>query len=223
MSKSFGKLPGLLHLNPSVIIKNTPAPLPSVPQSINVSKLFDKSVCQNFVPDQVLRSMPHMKRKQLLEDSLRMGRRVKFVDGSMVDLPSDRGRLRPRQQLKALEKKATQITIRVARTKERIYGQILSIISESVQNPLIQLPIWRITRVQQSRDYQFCTIRWTIDDSTDYEKYHGSLSQALSKATSVIRYQLASRMSLKVAPLIQFEYEDWTVDAVHWEESQSSQ
>lgn len=177
-------------------------------------KAQSPEACGRFVPDHIARSIPRLQRQKLLEDALVESRRVKLVDGTIAELPSRNQRLRPRPQIRAEEKKCAQISVRMARTRERIYSEIVGILSTDVKDPYIRLPVWRVSRVEQSSDYQYCVIRWTIDDQEDHRLYRKNLETALSATSSTIKYQLARKLSLRVAPTVRFEYEDYTAHKI---------
>lgn len=204
------RIPGI-GIEPVLKLLKEPNEAPSPPSSLrHVEALFNEATCQRLVPGNIRRALPHLERRKLLEDSLHQGRRIVFIDGSSKQLPSTSSLLRVRPQLKAAEKQQTQMSISRCRTRERVYGQILQILHEKVRDPLTRSSVWRITRVQQSADYQYCIIRWTIDNDHDHERYAEPIKASLERSTTIIRYELAKRLSLRIAPLVTFSYEDYS-------------
>jgi ribosome-binding factor A len=210
--RSTSSLPGLAITAKLVVLREKPS------VGIVDVRLAEKSqspeACGHFVPDHIARSIPRLQRQKLLEDALVESRRVKLVDGTVAELPSRNQRLRPRPQIRAEEKRCVQISVRMARTRERIYSEIVGILSTDVKDPYIRLPVWRVSRVEQSSDYQYCVIRWTIDDQEDHRLYRRHLETALSATSTMIKYQLARKLSLRVAPTVRFEYEDYTAHKI---------
>lgn len=207
-SRSLSKVPGA-GFEPKIKMLRRNIRPDDTPLRLVLGELTAQT-CAQFVPDAIVRHIPHLRKEKLLDDKIYSSRRVELVDGSVAEMPSVAGRIRPRQQLKALEKRDTQISIRQLRTKERIYREIVAIMHDKINNPYIKLPVWRITRVEQSSDYQYCTVRWTIDDTSEHERYFGLLKKALDDCAAVIRFQLAHRLSLRAAPTVRFLYEDYS-------------
>lgn len=205
------KIPGIA-IEPILRVLQAPKAPVHLPTSLfrNPETLFNGATCQPLVPQTIQKALPHLARQKMLEDSLHEGRRIVFVDGSSRQLPTARSALKVQPQLKAVEKQRQQITVGRTRTQERIYGHILQILHEKIRDPLVRSPVWRITRIQQSADYQYCTIRWTIDNEQDHARYAGPLKPALEATATTLRYELARRLSLRVAPLISFSYEDYS-------------
>ncbi|PJF17390.1 Ribosome-binding factor A [Paramicrosporidium saccamoebae] len=205
-------LPGLNIAARLIVLREKPSV--GIVDVRSAEKSQSPDACGQFVPDHIIRSIPRLQRQKLLDDALVESRRVKLVDGTVAELPSRSKRLRPRPQIRAEEKKCAQISVRMARTRERIYSEIVGILSTDVKDPYIRLPVWRVSRVEQSSDYQYCVIRWTIDDQDDYRLYRKNLEAALAATSATIKYQLARKLSLRVAPTVRFEYEDYTAHKI---------
>jgi ribosome-binding factor A len=208
IARNFANLPGL-NINATLDVLKPPHQEASL--SIRqVDQQLSAESCAKFIPDQIIRSLPRLRRKNMLEDKIRANQRVMLVNGSYCELHGDKRPLRPRAQLKTLEKQNEHRSVRQLRTQERLYCEILAIIAGSIQNPTLKSSFWRVTRAEPSSDYQYCVVRWTIDDPVDYINHHEQVKTALATISTSVRYELAQRLSLRRAPQIRFEYEDYT-------------
>lgn len=164
-----------------------------------------------YIPSRITRSLPGLEREAMRIEKLRSVQKVQLIDGSMLDVHDGRReRVTPTKQLKVVQKLENHMSIERSRTRERLYNEILRIVAEESTDPYLRLPVWRITRLEHSVDYRFCTVRWVIDDADDFKRYFEPLRTALNQSNSFIRHILATRNSLKVTPYIKFVYENYS-------------
>lgn len=88
-------------------------------------------------------------------------------------------------------------------------AEIINVFHNEITNPFTRIPAWRITRVEQSSDFQYCTVYWTIDDPKDHRLYFSAINDALKGCDSTIRYHLSQTFRLRVVPTIRFLFEDY--------------
>ena len=167
--------------------------------------------CAKLIPDSILRASRTLKRKEELQNSVSRGKKIEYLDGRVSSLDS-RKNPKARVQLKAQCKKDQQISVRQIRWKGRLMAEILNIFHKEVSNPFLRLPVWRITRLEQSTDYQYCTIFWTIDHQDERQLYFSAISEALINSDSILRFHLSRAFQLKIIPNIRFLFENYYHD-----------
>lgn len=161
----------------------------------------------NIIPDNLVRLSAKLKAGSASEKKMIEARRLKLVNGEELRLRESPNLVDSLHSQRSRDE--TKPDIKRQRFCARIHGFVLQFAAGS-DDPYLRLSVWRLSRVEQSSDMRTLTILWAIDDPEEVKRYWKPLCQSWARASPSLRHQLVSKLSLRFAPQVRIEYEDFT-------------
>lgn len=104
------------------------------------------------------------------------------------------------------------VTYRLERLKEEIHHTVAEILKEEVHDPRVHSVV--VTKVHVTRDLGLARIYYEATEPS----IRKDLKEGLEKAKGYIRHALAGRLKLRLAPQIEFYYDETSEEVKKVEE-----